>query len=121
MSNKILIPVVMKPIRERVDGSASFSLDTGILTDEQYAIFRKLKGQACYCLIKDSEITAPEEDLIDGCDEFEGKSPTKRLFDRMFVYWNEVLKDAHPDFHKWRKNYLDTLGQKFLDKLNDQK
>lgn len=46
----------------------------------------------------------------------EEKSPSKILYNRMFVYFKE--KKIEGDFQSWRRNQLEKIGQSYLDKLN---
>jgi len=48
--------------------------------------------------------------------EEEGISPSKRLYNRMFVYWK--AKNIDIEFDTWRKQQLDIIGQRYLDKIN---
>ncbi len=61
--------------------------------------------------IKETDLEIPEV-LPDIKDE---PSPSKRLKNRLFVYWKE--KKPTDDFLLWYIKQLDNFGQKYLDAL----
>lgn len=55
---------------------------------------------------------------VDIPDEIEGnKSPAKRFRDRLFVYYNSTYGKKE-GFSVWYGETLDTIGEKYLDKIN---
>lgn len=57
-------------------------------------------------------LEAPEE----GMEAFEGKTPSQRLRDRMFVYYQDKFKKSS-GFNTWYADTLDEIGQKYLAKV----
>ena len=58
-----------------------------------------------------TEVEIPKEKAdVDG-----GKSPTRRLYDRMFVYHKE--KGIKTKFGLWREAQLEKIGQKYLNEI----
>jgi len=52
-------------------------------------------------------------------DELSGsKSPSKRLKDRMFIYYNKKYKDKK-GFNNWYIGTLDEIGEKYLEKIKE--
>lgn len=46
------------------------------------------------------------------------KSPSQRLRDRMAVYYNKKFPNSK-SFNTWYADQLDSIGEKYLDKINE--
>lgn len=52
-------------------------------------------------------------------DETEAKTPSQRLRSRLFVYFKETHADIG-GFNDWYAKTLESIGQQFLDKLDEK-
>jgi hypothetical protein len=59
---------------------------------------------------------AQEQELPTERIEEDGPSAREWLRKRMFVYWKAKVNEG--DFDTWRKQPLESIGQRYLDKLN---
>lgn len=110
------LPSYFTGFRSKTDGSAGLTFATQELTGEDFSELKKHQGAFGWMVFKpqdSGELT--EADMPSEKIEEEGISPSKRLYNRMFVYYKEKKIDM--DFDLWRKNQLEILGQRYLDKL----
>lgn len=66
-----------------------------------------------------SEAELKEEDLINLPElkpEFDEISPSKRLRNRLFVYYKNTHTDTN-NFDNWYKKEIERIGQHYLDKI----
>lgn len=115
----LLFQVTVRKVSTLVDGSLTITLETPELGNDEAAkllSLRKIQG-LCYISPK-AKIDGAIMDTIDGteADIKGGKSPSKRLRDRIFVAWNSN-HDGYEDFEMYYMRQLDLFGQTFLDKL----
>ena len=119
MTEGILFQAIVRKVSTLVDGSLTITLETPELGNEEAAkllSLRKIQG-LCYISPK-QKIDGAMMDTIDGQhpEIMGGKTPSKRLRDRMFVYWNQN-HEGYDDYEMWYARQLDLFGQTFLDKL----
>jgi len=116
----ILFQATVRKVSTLVDGSLTIQLETPELGNEEAAkllSLRKIQG-LCYISPK-NKIDGAIMDTIDSQQPeiTGGKTPSKRLRDRIFVYWNQN-HEGYDDFEMFYSRQLDLVGQSFLDKLN---
>jgi len=112
----IRLPAYFTGYRRRKDRSASLSFVTQEISSEELKQIDELVMTESFgwLLFKENEMPdIPEEDAENDDDS---KSPSKRLYNRMFVYWKE--KGIEEPFSPWRENQLEKFGQRYLDKLD---
>jgi len=115
---KFQVPATITKISTMKDRCLRLQVDTQELGEESDGVF-KLYDQLGWFIFSPAEIN--EEDLVDLPDikpEFEEKTPSKRLRDRLFVYY----KDTHiniDDFDEWYKKEMNRIGQHYLDKIKE--
>lgn len=117
----ILFKANVKKVSTLVDGSLTVSLDTPEMSNEEAAKLLSLrKIQGLVYISPKQKIDGAIMDTIDGTDiEISGgKSPSKRLRDRLFVYWKKY-PGIYQDFEMFYQHELDVFGQAFLDKLKE--
>lgn len=117
----ILFKANVKKVSTLVDGSLTVSLDTPEMSNEEAAKLLSLrKIQGLVYISPKQKIDGAIMDTIDGTDiEISGgKSPSKRLRDRLFVYWKKY-PGIYQDFEMFYQHELDAFGQTFLDKLKE--
>lgn len=91
------------------------------LTNDQIAKISQLHERLVWlCAFhedsKPSEMAEMIKNLPPLVKEEGEKSPSKRLRDRMFVYWSE--KKIGGDFNTWYVKSLEEIGNQYLEKLN---
>lgn len=115
----ILFQAFVKKISTLVDGSLTISLETPEMGNEDAAKLLSLrKIQGLIYISPKKKIDGAIMDTIDGQDieVSGGKSPSKRLRDRLFVFWKNT-ETGYQDFEMFYVHELDSFGQIFLDKL----
>lgn len=105
------LPVYFTGFGSKSDGSASLRFNTQELTSADFAELKREHNAFGWLVFGAQPGTLPDEPV-----EEEGVSPSERLRRRMFVYFKE--KKLEGDFDTWRKQQLEDIGQKYLDKLN---
>ena len=107
----IRLPAYFLGFNSKADGSAGLRFGTNEIPPDE---FKNLKenhnafGWLVFSPRENEEI--PTEDI-----EEEGITPSERLRKRMFVYFSE--KKIEGDFNTWRKQQMETIGQRYLDKI----
>ena len=108
---------VIHSLRTLADGTWRLQVDCQEMPPEQEAQLVKLKKQQGWFLFKANTILAedvPEE----ATPEHDSKSPSKRLYDRMFVFYQKK-NGKKEGFRQWYADNLDSIGQKFLNKIEE--
>src|SRR3990167_4450463 len=114
----ILFKANIKKVTTMVDGSLNITLETPELSNEEAAkllSLRKIQGLAYISPKK--KIDGAIIDTVDAepTEITGGKSPSKRLRDRLFVYWQHNNHN-YDDFNMFYMHELEIFGQSFLDK-----
>jgi len=115
---KFQVPAIISKITTMADKSLRLQVDTQELSHEEKANVFEMHDKFGYFLMQEALIR--EEDLIDIPEvqpEFKGeKTPSKRLRDRLFVYFEATHTDKK-EFEDWYKKEMDRIGQHYLDKI----
>ena len=96
----------------KVDGSASLGFATQEINSSDFAILKDNLNQFGWLIFSEN---AKESDIPDEAIEEEGITASERLRRRMYVYFKD--KKIEGDFESWRKRQMETIGQRYLDKL----
>lgn len=104
------LPAYFTGFASKSDGSASLRFNTQELSSEDFAELKKEHNAFGWLVFGPQASDIPTEPI-----EEEGISASERLRRRMFVFWKEKVGEG--DFETWRKQQLETVGQKYLDKL----
>lgn len=112
------VMAVIAKVQTLVDGGVKATVDTSELTPEQMMKLFSLKGKAGWMVFKENQITIEDVPEADADLDPNEKSPCKRLKDRMFVYFRDVLNRPKHDFEAWYRRELEKIGEKYLEKLN---
>ena len=106
------LPAYFTGFSSRSDGSASLRFTTQELQAEDFAELKRAHNAFGWLVfapnVSDDDI--PNENATE-----EGISPSERLRRRMYVYFKNVVKTG--DYDLWRKQQLETIGQKYLEKV----
>jgi hypothetical protein len=81
------------------------------LSSEDFAELKREHNAFGWLVFGPQEQELPTEKI-----EEEGLSPSERLRSRIFVFWKKKIGEG--DFDTWRKQQLEMIGQRYLDKLN---
>lgn len=113
------VPSIIQSIRTLVDGGCKLDIVTRELSPDEMTMLFGLKNKEGWLLFKDNPIVESEVANIpdEPMDEFDKKSPSQRLRDRMFVFYKKTHKDTK-EFKTWYANTLDAIGNQYLDKMN---
>jgi len=103
----IELNTVITGIRAKVDGSLGLTMGTPEMTPAEKAEVMKLQGVSLKTTIEPLELTVPKM-VID--KELEGKTPSKRLYGVIFVWWDQL---GRPD-------EFEVFYKKTMDKIIDQ-
>ncbi len=98
-----LANTILDKIMTMKDGSLKITLSTRELPVDQMVALFSLINQ---------EIPEIETDI-----DTESKSPSKRLKDRLWVYYSKINDGSDLGFRSWYETVLDQIGRKYLDKL----
>jgi len=124
MSDKLLqIPVTLEKIQSMRNRIIRLQFDSQEATSDELiaSVTSKVEKFGWLTFLVGENQIKPED--ISDLPELpktdpEEKSPSKILYNRMFVYFKEKKLDKDNDFQSWRSRQLDRLGQQYLDKLN---
>lgn len=122
MSSPIQLPVLVTSLATRVDGAIKITLETRELSGQDSATLFDLRGTEAWAIIsanelKDEDVKLPTDNADAGIG---AKTPSKRLRDRMFVFYKEVVHGDAADFDQWYVRELDRIGQRYLEKLDNE-
>lgn len=107
----IKLPAYFTGFSSKADGSASLRFATQELSSDDFANFKDNHNAFGWLIFSENESEEiPSEEI-----EEEGITASERLRRRMFVYWKEKVNEGN--FETWRKQQMEVLGQKYLDKL----
>lgn len=105
------LPAYFTGFSSKSDGSAALRFATQEIDAETFAELKR-EHNAFGWLVFGPELTDLPTEKI----EEEGPTASERLRKRMFVYWKAKVNEG--DFETWRKQQLEILGQRYLDKLD---
>ena len=112
------LEAIIREVKTLKDRGLKLNVETQELVPEDMTEVFKLKDKYGFMVFKPTKIT--EEEIIEVPDEVKEfpkeKSPSKRLRDRMFVYYKEV-KGFTKGFESWYKESLEEIGNSYLNKL----
>lgn len=121
MSDVITMPVLfVKPVF-RVDGSVKLEFDTRELSGVDIAVLADYRMKEGWLLFAANKNELKETDIPDEKADplLATKTPSRRLRDRLFIYYAETKKGEKHKFNQWYESELDRIGQVYLEKVND--
>lgn len=114
----IKLPAYFMGFRSKQDGSSSLTFASQEVTGQDFAMMKEHQSAFGWLVFKPQEAgELTDADMPSEKVEEEGKSPSKRLYDRMFVYFTK--KKIGGDFDTWRKKQLEIIGQRYLNLLDE--
>lgn len=109
----IKLPAYFSGFNSKADGSAGLRFTTQEISDQDFAEFKRNLNNFGWLIFSEN---ASDNDIPDENAEEEGISASERLRRRQFVYWKNKINTG--DFEVWRKQQLEILGERYLEKLN---
>ena len=97
------------------DRTLRLKLDTQELSPEDSAKIFELQDLQIWVAMAEIPLKTDDVKIVEKESEGDKKTPSKRLYGRMYVYWKE--KGIGGDFETWRAGQLDKIGISYLDKL----
>ena len=121
MNKKIIqVQAQITSLRPLVDKSASVTLHTKELAPEEFLVLLEHNNKAGWFLFKDDEAEFTLADVPKENSGFEdGKSPSERLYNVLFVFWNQAdkLKKEYPVFGDYYRAQMEKIIHQFKNKL----
>lgn len=106
------LPAYFTGFSSKSDGSAGLRFATQELQAEDFAELKRNHNAFGWLIFSENK----DEDIPDENAVEEGLTPSEILRKRMFVYWKKRVGEG--DFDLWRKQQLEILGQRYLEKLD---
>lgn len=107
------LPGYFTGFSSKSDGSAGLRFSTQELAPDDFANLKRAVNAFGWILFAEAELS--EKDIPSEAIEEDGISASERLRRRMFVYWKQKVNEG--DFDLWRRQQMEALGQRYLDKL----
>ena len=108
----------IEKISTRADNTISIHLSTQELTPEQATALFALKGQLGWCLFSPAPLNTSDIPT-EAPPEFKGeKSPSKRLRDCLYVWWEKNTSRAKPFDEVW-KEFCNKKCEEIKETLKD--
>lgn len=117
MSDKVMLPVLIGTIATKVDGSVKIQLETRELNSEHAAKLFSLRGREAWAVLATQELSERDVPSAPVDTELHTKTPSQRFRSRLFVYYTRALNGNPGEFNNWYERTLDSIGQKYLDKV----
>jgi len=105
--------VYQRPIRLKVDKSVTISFDTGEIADNDQMKLIKNQGKLGTLIFVPEDAQIPPEAIQ---AEYEGKTPSKRLYNVLFVYWKQQGEPG--DYQQFYKQHMEKIIDYIKDKLD---
>lgn len=118
MKNKTFTTAaILDGVTPRRDGSLTLRFITQEMNKDDIVAAMEYYQSFGYLLFKENDIDMSEipegNAILDG-----GKSPSKRLKDRMFVFYKNANIGDITNFNKWYEQQLEKIGEQYLDRLD---
>lgn len=117
MGKTFTIPAILDGVTPRRDGSLTLRFVTKEVNKDDMVVAMEYYQSFGHLLFKENDVDLSEipegNAILDG-----GKSPSKRLKDRMFVYYKNANIGDLTNFNKWYENNLEKIGNTYLDRLD---
>lgn len=113
------VPATVAKVVTLTKGQIRLWVETQELTPEDTAKAMNFHEKLGWLTFSVQERKIKPEDLLSLPEikpEAWEKSPSQKLYGRMFVYFKQK-KGTDEGFREWYEKYLDDMGKKFLDQL----
>lgn len=116
MGKTFTIPAILDGVTPRKDGSLTLRFITQEVSKQDKIEAMDYYQSFGHLLFNENDIDISEvptgNAILDG-----GKSPSKRLKDRMFVSYKENNIGEPSNFNKWYEQQLEKIGTQYLDRI----
>jgi hypothetical protein len=104
-------------VTAKKDRTLSIKLGTQELSPDETSHIFEHAGKQIWVALAQTSLLREDLDIPEVVNDMDKKTPSKRLRDRMAVYYKET-HGTFEGFDDWHKKTLESIGQKYLDKLN---
>ena len=104
-------------VTAKKDRTLSIKLGTQELSPDDTSHIFGHAGKQIWVAIAEDSIKDDQMDVPEVSSDLDNKTPSQRFRGRLAVYYKET-KGTFEGFDDFYKKTLETLGQKYLDKLN---
>jgi hypothetical protein len=120
MANEpIQFPSIIANVRSLKDSTLKVTLELNELPPEETAKIFAFSNEQVWAALSPTELTGNDLEVPEiTADVDEGKSPSQRLRDRMFVYYRHK-NDTVEGFEVWYRDKLNVFGERFLDAIDN--
>lgn len=108
----IKLPSYFTGFSSKADGSASLRFATQELTAENFVDLKRHQNEFAWLVFGGADSEIPDKAPVR-----EGKTPSERLRNRMFVFWKE--NKIETPFEVWREGQLEKIGERYLEKISN--
>lgn len=108
----IQCPVIITGIRSKVDLSLGLTVGTPELSNEEKVAFMELQNLNCEMTLTPIDTPSDKLKVEKGLD---GKSPSERLYNVIFVYYKQV--NSTEDYMVFYKRHMESLIDQYKSKL----
>lgn len=118
--NKELLQImaVISKVTTLVDGGTKVTIDTGELAPQQMTQLFGLKGKSGWLVFKENQISQEDIPEIDADIIDKTKSPTKRLYNVLYVLWEQRAdKSKYPEFEVYRVAKMEEIINSVKERL----
>lgn len=114
----LLLPVIVNSIRSKVDGSLSITTETQELSPSKAGELFSFRGKVTMMYLSPRDtISQKEIDQVNAIDqEFEGKTPSKRLRDVLYVLFTQQ-PEGYKEFDAFYKHKMNIITEHLKSKL----
>lgn len=108
----IKLPAILDDVKERKDWSSRITFDSRELSEEEFLILRRFKGEEGWLLFGKNQLD--KEDLPEQDAEVDTKTPAQRLRSVLFVRWKQL---GEPETFKI---YYDKAMEHFINSVKEK-
>jgi hypothetical protein len=116
MAKTFTSPATLTGISSKVDGGLSIRFVTKELTPEEKLTALEFQNEYGWVLFRQNEFT-PEDVPDKDAENDETKSPSTRLRNVLFVYWDQYKKNKKIDFNTFYRQELEKIIDTVKDRL----
>lgn len=113
MKRKIEVPSQISKVSTLAGGGMSLVVHTQDMTDAEKVTLMSFQNKAGYFLFSENEFS--EDDVPKQDAQYEGKTPSQRLRDVLFVYYKQI--GSTEDFETYYRSQIEKIIFKVKEKL----
>lgn len=109
------VPSILTRVSSLADGGMNVGFHTKELSANEKVEIMDFHNKQGWLMFKENEVKDEEVPTQDA--EFNDKTPSQRLRGVLYVYWQQFGQKIEPDFTKYYLKTMESIIQKFKDKL----